>query len=145
MTREEAKYAIEVMQAYVDGKEIEFSLKHKNIWYTHDGDTVSDGEDIIHSLEFDFKKFDYRIKKEQEPVYRPFKDTKECWDESQKHQPSEYIINKENRLCRKILGWKQVGNGNIFIQLDNDDMYSSEDAFRLFTFADGTPFGIKKE
>lgn len=135
MTREEARKAAEVMMAFAEGKDIEFRLKHNNIWYTYDGDTAIDGEKIIHNLEFDFTKFDYRIKKE--PTYRPFKNKEECWAEMQKHQP---------------VGWIKKDTFNMLITLIDEDICRTdkvirgyEGAFQEFTFADGTPFGMKEE
>lgn len=136
MTRDEARKAAEVMSAYAEGKEIEFSIKHKNIWYTHDGDTVSDGEKIIHTLEFNFEKFDYRIK--SEPTYRPFKDKEECWNEMQKHQPFGWVLDRGS-LPKALNLIYETG-----IKLGTVYYYFTE-LFKLVTFPDGTPFGIKEE
>lgn len=138
MTREEAKRLGEVMLAYAEGKEIEFSLKHKNIWYTHDGDTVSDGKKIIHSLEFNFEKFDYRIK--PEPTYRPFKNKEECWAEMQKHQPFGWLIDKNTDLYHSIV---VLNNICPYFSSGYGDEY--EHLFEYESFYDGTPFGIKEE
>lgn len=138
MTREEARQSAEVMLAYADGKEIEFNLKHKNIWYTHDGDTVSDGEKIIHTLEFDFTKFDYRIK--PEPTYRPFKDKKECWTEMQKHQPFGWVC-----YDKRFINIDNIDDIGTVYQYESD-LYSLDytDSLKYMKFADGTPFGIKE-
>lgn len=57
------KEMIEVMQAYVDGKQIEYSYKGQNHWR----DSEESG--------WDWVKFDFRIKPEKK--YRPYKDANE--------------------------------------------------------------------
>lgn len=73
--------------------------------------------------------YEYRIK--PEPKYRPFKDAKECWNEMQKHQPIGYT---------KLIGEIEY---SFITNVDNSINYS--DAIKEYTFADGTPFGIKEE
>ena len=57
MNREETKQAIKVMQAYVDGAEIEYSARtipgvgHGVVWGSHD-----------HGPNFDWHHYEYRIK-----------------------------------------------------------------------------------
>lgn len=66
-----------------------------------------------------------------EPKYRPFKDTEECWNEMQKHEPFGWLKSKnENYL--NVLG--SINNAKNYQYL-----------FDNFTFADGTPFGIKED
>lgn len=72
---------------------------------------------------------EYRIK--PEPKYRPFKDAKECWAEMQKHKP---------------FGWtKLIGEIEYSLITDVDDTINYSDAIKEYTFADGTPFGIREE
>lgn len=69
----------------------------------------------------------YRIK--PEPKYRPFKSVDECWNEMQKHYP---------------FGWYKYNNNySLITHLDNNIDFKFR--FKNYTFADGTPFGIKKE
>ena len=79
MTREEAKELLPIMQAFVDGKKIEYS---------------NDGEDWI---ETETPTWDtdhvYRIKPEIK--YRPFKTQEECWNEMLKHQPFGWLSDKD--------------------------------------------------
>ena len=78
---------------------------------------------------FNIKQFDYRIK--PEPKYRPFKNAEECWAEMQKHQP---------------FGWtKLIGAIEYSFITDVDDNTNYSGAIKEYTFADGTPFGIKEE
>lgn len=72
---------------------------------------------------------EYRIK--PEPKYRPFKNAEECWAEMQKHQP---------------FGWtKLIGAIEYSFITDVDDNTNYSGAIKEYTFADGTPFGIKEE
>ena len=74
MTKEETKERIKVMQAYVDGKQIQY----------FDGRVWCDSADPAWNP---CKK--YRIKPETK--YRPFSNTEECWKEMQKHQPFGWL------------------------------------------------------
>ena len=76
---------------------------------------------------FDEEPFLYRIK--PEPKYRPFKSVEECWSEMQKHQPFGWLKSKTS------------------LQLNTYEIseYSDwERRFNNYTFADGTPYGIKE-
>ena len=67
-----------------------------------------------------------------EPKYRPFKDVKECWNEMLKHQPFGWVKRKdENEWFTPILILKNLSD----LQRMSDN----------YTFADGTPFGIKED
>ena len=71
------------------------------------------------------------IMMEKNSKYRPFKDTEECWNEMQKHQP---------------FGWTKLkGEIEYSFITDINDNINYSDAIRDYTFADGTPFGIKEE
>lgn len=123
MTREEAKELLPIIQAFADGKTIQ-------VWYN---DTWQDDE---------YPSFGelnlFRIKPETK--YIPFRNVEECWQEMQKHQP---------------FGWlKDTDTGGYIIisELDDEDMEISGNngwdyvgLMKCYTFADGTPFGIKEE
>ena len=123
MTREEAKELLPIMQAFADGKTIQ-------VWYN---DTWQD-EEYPSFGELNL----FRIK--PEPKYRPFRNVEECWQEMQKHQP---------------FGWlKDTDNGGYIIisELDGEDIEISSNngwdyvgLMKCYTFADGTPFGVKEE
>ncbi len=75
-----------------------------------------------------------------EPSYRPFRDNKECWNEMQKHQPFGWLINNlSGSYVHPILYCS-----TLFI-LDKGCTDTFDVAFNHYTFADGTPFGIKDE
>ena len=78
MTREEAKELLPIIQAFAEGKTIQFRCK------------TGEWLDIINN-EFDFilSPDDYRIK--PEPKYRLFKTQEECWNEMLKHQPFGWV------------------------------------------------------
>ena len=123
MTREEARKAAQVMLAYADGKEIEFRDKGEKIWSN------------AGNLAFDWQNYCYRIK----PVFRPFKDADECWQEMQKHQPFGWIAKG-----MKLYAIKVIECNTVFID-DGCENRSLLAYFKdSFTFADGTPFGIKE-
>ena len=66
-----------------------------------------------------------------EPKYRPFKSTEECWDEMQKHQP---------------FGWMKTKSFPSEYHINNISKYIDfSNYFNVYTFADGSPFGIKEE
>ena len=58
MTKEETRKAVKVMEAYANGKKIQY-LDNNNKWID------------IHNPSFDWYDYAYRIK--PEPKYRPFK------------------------------------------------------------------------
>jgi hypothetical protein len=72
-----------ILQALEKGKTIQFAAL-VNEWVDLDGD--KDGlllETLINNPQA------FRVK--PEPKYRPFKDTKECWEEMQKHHPFGWV------------------------------------------------------
>ena len=127
MTREEAKELLPIIQAWAEGKSIQYQTDSKS-W----SDITKDLYPCNHpSL--------YRIK--PEPKYRPFKNQEECWQEMQKHQPFGWIKDIYIQCLRNITS---IGNNKFDICLDNSIRHFNT-AFNDFTFADGTPFGIKEK
>ena len=136
MIKEEAKYLLPIMQAFVEGKVIECRAKLNRIKGAVDiPNKWTETNEIwcVNSLE-------YRIKPEQEPKYRPFANAEECWQEMQKHQPFGWVKCKEDGSLGLIT--LIISEENIFI---NGVGCNSERAMRVFPFADGTPFGMKME
>lgn len=70
-----------------------------------------------------------------ESAYRPFKSKEECWNEMLGHQPFGWTKNKEKHYYINLI---LVDNNRI-------DSSSFRDMYEDYTFADGTPFGIKKD
>ena len=81
MTKEEAKELLPIIQAFADGKKLEF-LNKDNIW-----------EECEEPL---FCSVPKRYRVNQESKYRPFNSQEECWKEMQKHQPFGWIKKKGN-------------------------------------------------
>lgn len=130
MTREEAKEFYPFLQAFAEGKIIETRRKPTadNNGVTKDGWFEFNDWTEMKELEY-WINVDYRIK--PEPKYRPFKDAEECWAEMQKHKP---------------FGWtKLIGAIEYSFITDVDDNTNYSDAIKEYTFADGTPFGIREE
>lgn len=124
MTREEVKNLLPVMQAFAEGKEIQ---------YVNSEGWVSDKETMFDGVSYAFR---YRIK--PEPKYRPFKNIEECWTEMQKHQPFGWIKDEDGakRLITDIFSFSEV--------YASESKMNIHGMFEEFTFADGTPFGIKE-
>ena len=129
MNRKEAAELSPFIKAFGEGKDIE--MRSKNPHAQLNGWAKMD--------EFIFGNFEYRIK--PEPKYRPFKNAEECWQEMQKHQPFGWVKNNESQsffVCKAL--------GNILLSIGIEDKtYNYNEALRYYTFADGTPFGIKVE
>ena len=134
MTREEAKKYLPIIQAYIEGKQVQW-LDETGRWH--------DANDKL--LTFYSPPSNYRIKPEQK--YRPFKTKEECWQEMLKHQPFGFIVNKYNNdycgICRVFKDEK--GISGITFTSNSYSNWDMEIAFDRFNFADGTPFGIKEE
>lgn len=78
------------------------------------------------------------------PTHRLFKNKEECWAEMQKHQPFGWVKTMHHSYCLITYVMKYMLNGEDSIEIDFT-RYSLKEAFEQFTFADGTPFGIKEE
>ena len=137
MTREEAKVLLPIIQAFAEGKEIEFRSKG----FDEEWKKVNEIPGLSYS------SFDYRVK--PEPKYRPFKDADECWQEMLKHEPFGWVVIIENNLSIKYNIQALVQDGVKSTAVLTDDVMSEkfpfEGVLQKFTFVDGTPFGIKNE
>ena len=121
MTREEAKELLPIIQAFAEGKTIQFR------------------ERDIEEPSFDGCINEYRIK--PEPKYRPFKNQEECWNEMQKHQPFGWL---RNIFTQRLFNIDTISYTTYNIRINNS-ILDGDDAFNSYTFVDGTPFGIKEE
>ena len=125
MTREEAKELLPIIQAWAEGKTIQVQTDSKS-W----SDITKDLYPCNHpSL--------YRIK--PEPKYRPCNNQEECWNEMMKHPPFGWIKSNDTKRLRNI---DSIGNSSIDIK--GSTLYFDV-VLNVYTFADGTPFGIKEE
>ena len=130
MDRNQAKALLPIIQAYAEGKEIEIFDCTKKMWET---------AILPH---FDCDSIFYRIK--PETTYRPFKDAEECWKEMLKHKPFGWLKSKESTedVYFTITGLTNDTHGAM---LNSSGGWSFSGLFDYYTFADGTPFGVKEE
>ena len=124
-----------ILEAIKEGKTIQWN--DMGVWCDIDGDDEGFVLDTLIG-----KTDGYRIK--PEPKYRPFKDTKECWQEMQKHQPFGWLISPNGDVNSLIIF---IDNEGIVIGDRNNGVIGFVTATDLFKikFADGTPFGVKVE
>ena len=125
MNREQTKELLSVMQAYADGKVIQYRAIDGGYWYD-----VTEGKDV------DWDRYEFRIK--PEPKYRPFKDAEECWNEMLKHQPFGWVIGSLGEYAT-IDFLDEFGTSR-----NGSATWDFRKSFNEITFADGTLFGIKE-
>lgn len=127
----EIKRLLPIFQAMADGSIIQFAA-NGNDWTDIDGEE----EGLFLDTLIDNPQY-YRIK--PEPKYRPFKNAEECWQEMQKHQPFGWVkstLFKDLALVNRVT--------TLYVEI-NREIIDYKDALEKFTFADGTPFGVKLE
>lgn len=126
-----------ILEAIKEGKTIQWNDMGK--WRDIDGDDEGFFLDTLVG-----KPDGYRIK--PEPKYRPFKDEKECWAEMKKHHPFGWIhITDDNLYHNIIMLAPELGCHEAYIRIGNCTVRGLEETFRIATFADGQPFGVKIE
>ena len=119
---------IKVMQAYVEGKQIQY--KDDEVWID------------IDDPGWDWHNWEYRIK--PEPNYRPFRDVEECWQEMQKHRPFGWIKNKNDghySMITKV----NADFDKKHIAISGINIWTLSETMCDYTFADGEPFGINED
>lgn len=75
-----------------------------------------------------------------EPTYRLFKDEEECWNEMLKHEPFGWVKRIDTGYFANIA---MVSDCSIMFREGKEHFYDT--ALKEYTFADGTPFGIKED
>ena len=129
MNRKEAKELMPIIPAFAEGKTIQ---------YYDSLIDIADWEDCENP---NFENLTYKFRIKPETTYRPFKDVEECWQEMQKHQPFGWVKNNETQsffVCKAF--------GNLLFSIGIEDKpYNYNEVLRYYTFADGTPFGVKEE
>ena len=133
MDRNQAKEFYPILQAFAEGKVIEFKTKPGTI-----STSIPNEWTEMEEIRF-WSNVEYRIKPEQK--YRPFKDAEECWQEMLKHQPFGWIKGKEDEYHTFIT----VVDNNDEMSLSGNSGWSFIGIMNNYTFADGTPFGMKEE
>ena len=127
MNRKEAKELMPIIQAFAEGKTIQYY------------DSLIDIDDWEDCENPNFENLTYKFRIKPETTYRPFKDAEECWQEMQKHQPFGWV---KSTLFKDLALVKRVSALYVEINRDNIDY---KDALEKFTFADETNFGVKVE
>lgn len=127
MTRENTAECNKVMQAYVEGKPIQYADAETEDWID------------IESPDWNWDNYDYRVK--PAPKYRPFANAVECLKEMQKHTPFG-LIKKNVNGTFYCIGSFDIKN--IYIGA-KQSIRSYADSLEKFTFVDDTPFGVKVE
>ena len=126
-----AQERIDLMQAYVDGKQIQFFNRLEDKWV-----------DTIDPTWSQFNR--YRVKPESN--YRPFKNAEECWQEMQKHQPFGWIKDKEDGHYTMVTTVDAAaGEDNKHIEISGGNIWTLSETMCDYTFADGEPFGINED
>ena len=133
MNRQQAKDLLPIIQAFADGKTIQVKASD-GLWYGREGE----------NCEFNFNADPqvYRIK--SEPKYRPFENKEECWQEMLKHEPFGWIKDKGdgyNVMITKVNDDEKTDN----MSINGNGSWDFQAIMHYYTFADGTPFGIKEE
>ena len=130
MNRKEAAELLPIIQAFAKGKDIEYRTKGSN----------ENWKKVTQIPELSFKSFEYRIK--PEPKFRPFANAEECCQEMMKHQPFGWITSQGAFFYIIYIEDKLFGYGSACGTILHSEF---NDVLKSFTFADGTPFGIKEE
>ena len=125
MTKEQAKELLPIIQAFAEGKTVQFL----------DGGKWAD----VYETDFHESPVKYRIK--PEPKYRPFESAQECIEEMRKHEPFGWVKDKPE------FGYKCSTITSVFTSLIKRDeaWYGPKEMFQYSTLLDGYPFGIKVE
>lgn len=148
MNRKEAAELLPIIKAYAEGKEIEGLYRGtKSPWFK------------IKDMDFN-EGIIFRIKPELK--YRPFANAEECWTEMLKHQPfgwvkaipdkeynAKYYPNNKDvtvyyQVQKVAPGYIKYDDANDRCEIGEQDK-SYKDVFKVMTFADGIPFGVKVE
>lgn len=132
MTDTEKKIA--VMQAYVDGKQIQYKAVDATIWH-----------DVVEPL-WDWSYLDYRVKPESK--YRPYKDTDEMIEDflhrfqNISSHGNWYMPLIWLRLANTedVRMWLITEYGDNFVVMANSS-YAMCRLFQEFTYLDGSPCG----
>ena len=127
MNKEQAKRMLPIIKAFSEGMQIQIKCIDK--W-----ETLTEREGLPINIFMD-EPNNFRIK--PEPKYRPFANADECWQEMLKHQPFGWVKSKS--------GYELITCTMYDDLLLGDTLTTIERMFNDYTFADGTPFGIKEE
>lgn len=119
--KDRVKNLIPIIQAFSEGKIIQEFNTHSSKW--NDVNEL----DFLNFFNLGKSPSIYRIK--PEPNYVPFINKEECWAEMHKHPDFGWVKDNEGRYINML----SVGNDKSFNLL-----------FKIYTFTDGKPFGVKE-
>ena len=129
MNRKEAKELMPIIQAFAEGKAIQ---------YYDSLIDIADWEDCENP---NFENLTYKFRIKPEATYRPFKDAKECWQEMDKHKPFGWVKDKKDGHYSLITSVLTDGKE---VDIDGICGLALSTSINYYTFADDTPFGIKE-
>ena len=137
MDRNQAKEFYPILQAYAEGRVIECRTKPSAL-----SKSWRDMNDWTEMKEIEYwNNIEYRIRQQSETKFRPFNTEEECWQEIRKHEPFiKYKVIESSKDVYLII--QRIKTDGIETDVERLDF---ETAFEWFTFADGTPFGVKEE
>lgn len=137
MDRNQAKEFYPILQAYAEGRVIECRTKPSAL-----SKSWQDMNEWTEMKELEYwNNIEYRIKQQSEAKFRPFSTEEECWQEIRKHEPFiKYKVIESSKDVYLII--QRIKTDGIETDVERLDF---ETAFEWFTFADGTPFGVKVE
>ena len=127
MNRKEAKELMPIIQAFAEGKAIQ---------YYDSLIDIADWEDCENP---NFENLTYKFRIKPESTYRSFANAEECWKEMQKHQPFGWV---KSTLFKDLALVKRVTT--LYVEI-NREIIDYKDALEKFTFADDNNFGVKVE
>ena len=135
MNREKTKVLLPIIQAFSEGKQIQWLKPDSDEWIDVVGGDNVDFEDLAES------NVAYRIK--PEPKYRPFKNAEECWNEMQNHQPFGWVKYKDGSTTNKFMFICDISDKEA--TFNNCIEFTYYSFLEDYVFADGTPFGVLEE
>lgn len=144
MDRNQAKEFYPILQAFAEGRVIECRTKPSALSKSWQG--MNDWTEMK-EIEF-WINIEYRIKPDSKAKakYRPFANVEECWTEMKKHQPFGWVhVTDDNLYHNIIMLAPEQGCHEAYIRIGNCTVRGLEETFRIATFADGQPFGVKIE
>ena len=130
MTRKRCKELLPIMQAFAEGKEIQF--KENNTWKT------------VEEVDYSWNPVYYRIKPTEE--YRPYKDCDEMIADykarfntncSSYAMPLIWVKHKQSN-CRYLI--HTYAENEVYI---NNDRYTLEELFEYFEYLNGSKIGVR--
>lgn len=117
MERAETEEAIAIMQAWVDGKTIQYRPRIEG----------SKWIDVVHNLSWCWGQYHYRIK--PTVIYRPYSSEVECMHDILTNHPNSWM--------------KAKGKNTYFLLNEIGSETNFDLMFKSWEYIDGSPFGMK--